>query len=131
LPVLYQAIDLSGTVLNLVKTKYYFMTTAVNNQKQGMANLRNTPISESQIASLEPQLRQLVARLQYVVSNPSALDNLSFSDGTEVIGGLATLRKILPPNINDFNAKLSQIGIYNMISQAIAQIYVIVSKVGL
>ncbi|VDO28074.1 unnamed protein product [Heligmosomoides polygyrus] len=131
MPVLYQAIDLSGTVLNLVKTKYYFMTTAVNNQKQGMANLRNTPISESQIASLEPQLRQLVARLQYVVSNPSALDNLSFSDGTEVIGGLATLRKILPPNINDFNAKLSQIGIYNMISQAIAQIYVIVSKVGL
>lgn len=131
LPALYQVIDLSSTVLNLVKTKFPFLTTVVNKQEQGIANLRNTPISESQIASLEPQLRQLVVKLQYVVSHPSLLDELSSSDDIKVIGELAALRKILPANVNNFNAELSRIGIYSMVSQSVTHIDSIVSILGL
>ncbi|KAK6728947.1 hypothetical protein RB195_006168 [Necator americanus] len=122
LPTLYQGLNLASQVLDLVKAKFYFMRTAVDKLKQGINNLRNSPINEYDIASLEPQMAQLVAKLSRVVASPSMLDQLDSSETSTLIGGLASLRKILPYNPSEFNMKLNREGAYSIIVQAITEI---------
>ncbi|RCN42286.1 hypothetical protein ANCCAN_11733, partial [Ancylostoma caninum] len=52
LDTLHQGLDLASRVLDLVKTKFYFMRTAVDKQKQGIENLRNSRINDYEIAPL-------------------------------------------------------------------------------
>ncbi|KAL6730560.1 hypothetical protein Aduo_001523 [Ancylostoma duodenale] len=130
LPTLYQGLDLASRVLDLVKAKFYFMRTAVDKQKQGIENLRNSRINDYEIGPLEPQMTQLVAKLARVVANPSMLDRLDGGETSTLISGLASLRKILPPNKTDFAVKFRMDGAYSMISQAIIEINSIVYTLG-
>ncbi|CAJ0594893.1 unnamed protein product [Cylicocyclus nassatus] len=128
---LYQGLDLSSRVLDMVKDKFYFMRTAVDRQKQGIQNLRNAPINDYEIASLEPAMMQTIAKLSRVISNPSLLNRLDTLDTSNLIGGLATLRSILPPGRADFDAKFRSEGAARMISQALSQINIITNSLGI
>ncbi|KAK6042089.1 hypothetical protein COOONC_20406 [Cooperia oncophora] len=48
---------LSSQLLNLVKGKYFFLRSSIDQLQMGITNLRNAPIQESDIASLEEFFR--------------------------------------------------------------------------
>ncbi|RCN42285.1 hypothetical protein ANCCAN_11732 [Ancylostoma caninum] len=75
-------------------------------------------------------MRQLVAKLARVVAYPSLLDQLNGGETSTLISGLASLRKILPPNKTEFAVKFRMDGAYSMISQAIIEINNIVYALG-
>ncbi|PIO60102.1 hypothetical protein TELCIR_18408, partial [Teladorsagia circumcincta] len=55
--------NLSSQLLDLVKTKYFFFKSSVDRLQMGIENLRNAPINEADIASLEPQILRLSERV--------------------------------------------------------------------
>ncbi|VDO45271.1 unnamed protein product [Haemonchus placei] len=130
LPALYDGISLSSQLLDLVKSKYFFLQTSINRLQQGIVNLRNAPISESDIATLEPQILSLNGRLRNVLSRPELLDRIRISQSSTLIGGLANLREILPASQSAFNAKFRSLGAYGMITQVLGEINQLVSAIG-
>nr|CDJ88644.1 unnamed protein product [Haemonchus contortus] len=130
LPALYDGISLSSQLLDLVKSKYFFLQTSINRLQQGIVNLRNAPISESDIASLEPQILSLNDRLRNVLSRPELLDRIRLSQSSSLIGGLANLREILPASQSAFNAKFRSLGAYGMITQVLSEINQLISAIG-
>ncbi|VDM84394.1 unnamed protein product, partial [Strongylus vulgaris] len=96
------------------------MRTAIERQQQGIQNLRSAPVNDFEIASLEPQMQQMVSKLARVVNTPSLLD-LDSAKAANLMNGLASLRSVLPPSRADFNARFRSGGAASMISQALSQ----------
>ncbi|KAK5977993.1 hypothetical protein GCK32_005293 [Trichostrongylus colubriformis] len=129
-PALQTGITLSSQVLDLVKSKYFFLRTSIDQLQKGIDNLQNTPINEEEIASLEPQILSLSARVRNVLANPQILDRVGFARGTTLIRGLADLREILPSNKSAFDARFRRVGAYGTISQVINEINELVTTLG-
>ncbi|PIO63858.1 hypothetical protein TELCIR_14529 [Teladorsagia circumcincta] len=69
IPALYEGMNLSSQLLDLVKTKYFFFKSSVDRLQMGIENLRNAPINEADIASLEPQILRLSERVRDIKSS--------------------------------------------------------------
>ncbi|KAK6016458.1 hypothetical protein OSTOST_18059 [Ostertagia ostertagi] len=126
----YEGMNLSSQLLDLVKNKYYFFKSSIDRLQLGIENLRNAPINEADIASLEPQILQLSDRVRYVLARPQLLDAISFSSGLTFVQGLSNLREILPSSRSAFDAKFRSIGAYGMITQVISEINKLLAKIG-